>query len=100
VGDSSPAAALDDFPTWGISLDGINKFIASHGGKDAFGGKTTTQVCDDIMKDATRATQRSYCEQQRGEPFIASATVFVSHAWLYEFLDVVAALENWAARRR
>ena len=32
---------------------------------------------------------------RQGPEMIAPATVFVSHAWRHEFLDVVAALEDW-----
>jgi tetratricopeptide (TPR) repeat protein len=97
------------FPLNGITVLGMRRFIEEHGGEAALRGKTTQEVCDDALCPATLASKLSWCEQRKAEeeralvlPELASvgpATVFVSHAWRYEFLNVVAALELWESRR-
>ena len=63
----------------------------------------TTDVCDRFLKPATVDQQESYCVAFRSRPthkgHINQATAFVSHAWGHEFLDVVAALEDFDSRQ-
>jgi len=100
----------------GITLAGIKHFISSHGGEQAFAsalsdyshekglppGKTS-DVCDVFLKPATVALQESYCGLAKTDPtrsgHISQATAFVSHAWGQQFLDVVAALEDYDSRQ-
>jgi len=94
----------DGFPTLGITLAGIRSFVASQGGEAAFAGKTTTEVCEGILKPATAVTGTSFCVQEKHRGHAAAAgigvaSIFVSHAWKYRFLDVVAALEHWQQRK-
>ena len=93
----------DDFPTDGITLKGIKHFISSHGGEQAFAGLRTTDVCDRFLKPATVNLGESYCGLAKTDPtrsgHIDQATAFVSHAWGHEFLDVVAALEDYDSRQ-
>jgi len=79
----------------GIKLSSINEFYIASGGKDKLNGLTTTQVNDQYQKPITETSQLSYCEhlKQRESPSVGIATVFISHAWLYKFLDVIDALE-------
>lgn len=90
---------MDDIesPTLGISLSGILDFIETNGGKKAFSMLTTAQVCDIFIKPATFTKRESFCDMQhRAQPSrVNAANVFVSHAWGYQFLNVVDALENW-----
>ena len=87
-----------DIPRLGITLAGIRAFIASL--PTPLDGKTTTEVCP-FVKAATLASQRSFVEDRAAEggACVGDATAFVSHAWAYLFLDVVAAMEAWEAKR-
>jgi len=79
-------------------LKGIKAFIEKNGGETAFAGLTTEQVCNvEFIKHLTEASKESFCTTfaDQGSEMIAQATIFVSHAWRHEFLDVVAALEDW-----
>jgi tetratricopeptide (TPR) repeat protein len=94
-----PAADLD-FPALGITLKGIYAFLAAHGGREAFEGKTTASVCVEVMLPATQQVTASWCtlHADRADE-VGPATAFVSHAWGYEFLAVVDALEAWEGKR-
>jgi len=63
----------------------------------------TTDVCDRFLKPSTVNPGESYCELAKTDPtrsgHIGQATAFVSHAWGHEFLDVVAALEDYDLRQ-
>ena len=63
----------------------------------------TTDVCDRFLKPATVDQQESYCGLAKTDPtrsdHIGPATAFVSHAWGHQFLDVVAALEDYDSRQ-
>ena len=64
----------------------------------------TTNVCDRFLKPSTVYHQESYCVLVKNDPtdggsHIDQATAFVSHAWGHEFLDVVAALEDYDSRQ-
>ena len=62
-------------------------------------GLSTTKVCGDIVKPATRAGACAYVELLRGRrsaagvPAVARATVFLSHAWGNSFEDMIDAAE-------
>jgi len=100
---SEPSPTGDDFPTDGITLNGIKHFIESHGGEQAFTGLRTTDVCDRFLKPSTVDQGESYGGLAKTDPtrngHIGQATAFVSHAWEHEFLDVVAALEDFDLRQ-
>ena len=93
----------DDFPVFGITLKGIQAFIEVNGGTEAFSSLRTTDICEQFMKPATFEAQESFCMSLKDEESfyqtIAPATAFVSHAWGHEFLDVVAALEEYDSRQ-
>ncbi|XRB17491.1 EF-hand domain-containing protein [Pseudoscourfieldia marina] len=57
---------------------------------------TTNDVCFGIVKPATEQVKTSYAEMLSDtEPHeVQDATVFVSHAWKYTFVNVVDALSN------
>jgi len=63
----------------------------------------TTDICDVFLKPATVDQQESYCGLAKTDPtrsgYIGQATAFVSHAWGQQFLDVVAALEDYDSRQ-
>ena len=98
-------------PTDGLSLAALRAFVAEHSAEgrtfapapceaaDArslpLSELTTTQVCDRIIKPATAERRCAYStllagrSDAAGRPLVAKATVFVSHAWSYRFLDLV-----------
>jgi len=88
------ASALP-FSKAGVAVSLLEEFVDQHGGRSRFTGLTTTQVCEDILKPVTLSAQTSYCEymELQNHHKVGTATVFVSHAWLFHFLDVVNALQ-------
>jgi len=83
------------FPKDGIRLSFLAEFVLLCGGPAALQGLTTTDVNEKFVKPMTAATQQSFCEMLRSQssPNVALAHTFISHAWKYEFLDVVDALQ-------
>eukprot|EP00300_Choanocystis_sp_HF-7_P004465 c13451_g1_i1.p1 GENE.c13451_g1_i1~~c13451_g1_i1.p1 ORF type:complete len:817 (-),score=108.55 c13451_g1_i1:94-2544(-) len=89
--DSCP----DDFPRLGIRLDVFQKFIDHCGGREKLKNLTTNDVCEAFVKPETQLSKSTYCDlliaSGQGDG-VAKATVFISHAWKFLFLDVVDAL--------
>ena len=86
------------FPKEGVRLSYFNDIIDSFGGRTALAGLTTTDVCNNFVKPACEALKASYCDylsqtQIKHSCPVGKATVFISHAWKYVFLDVVEALQ-------
>lgn len=86
------------FPKLGITLDGIRHFIDINGGNSKLSGKTTTNIKDELLLPLLEKEGYlvSYCEFLKGNcgesTFTGKATLFVSHAWSYTFLDVIETL--------
>lgn len=91
----TPVDASGEFPFLGISMEGILCFIKDNGGEEKFKQKTTSEVNKDLIIFVTSSIADSYCKKFETSPFIGKATVFVSHAWNYQFLNVVKALQRW-----
>ena len=76
----------------------LNHFNLSEGtNQKAFEDFTTTDVSELILKPIVRDEQCSYCEyvENHGEGHLVGvASVFVSHAWKYTFVEVISALEH------
>lgn len=89
---------MSDFPVLGISFHGIENFIQEVGGLDAVINLTTTDVCEKYIKPLTKASNKSYCEfsviDRKDAVHFQPANVFISHAWKYNFLDVVDAMRK------
>ncbi|KAF0693447.1 Aste57867_15600 [Aphanomyces stellatus] len=90
-----PEAATD-----GLTIGFITHFINVHGGKDAFQGLTTREVCWKYVVPYTAAMELSQVDHVRdhdsnGRTYVKPAAWFVSHAWDYAFLDVVDALDTF-----
>jgi tetratricopeptide (TPR) repeat protein len=81
------------FSTVGIKLSFIAELIKDFP-EDELRKATTTDVCDKFIKPVTREYQSSFCELMTSiDPSkIGPATVFISHAWRYLFLEVLKAL--------
>jgi hypothetical protein len=78
----------------GIRVSSLSDVLEMLGGVDNLRGKTTTQV-KDIVLDLT-GPGRSLCDMMGGENgtvVVAEANWFVSHAWSYNFLDVMEAIQ-------
>jgi tetratricopeptide (TPR) repeat protein len=84
------------FPQHGVQLSFLDQFLQECGGRAALEGLTTTEVCDQFIKPMTKSSQSSYCDFLReiGHEAVGEATVFISHAWKYNFLDVVDSLTH------
>jgi tetratricopeptide (TPR) repeat protein len=107
---STDLSHLEPFSKQGISLSYLlNDFVEECGGNEVLKGLSTTEVCNSFVKPATKEFQSSYCdmllEQQKQKTehdvndndnvaAVDRATVFISHAWKYEFLHVLDALKD------
>jgi tetratricopeptide (TPR) repeat protein len=89
---------FSDLSRSGVRLSYFRAFIKMCGGRERLHGKTTFQVMEEFVKGPTKDTKLSWCDHlvSKGDPekFVATAGVFLSHAWTYEFLDVVDATER------
>eukprot|EP01041_Mallomonas_annulata_P005918 gene5918-11941_t len=92
--------ASPPFPKTGVKLRTFVEFIELCGGSDAISGFTTTDVCNKFLKPLTFMRQSSYCEllTEQEHPDVGEASVFISHAWKFTFLEVVQALSNHFGR--
>ena len=91
-----PESASRPFPLLGITIEGIFDFIDTCGGKQALEGLTTTEVCEKFVKEMTKENLSSYCDMKLSSKNsqVKRATVFISHAWKYKFLNVLDALQE------
>ena len=88
-------ASTVPFPKLGLKLSYLfNEFVELCGGRAGLEGKTTTEVNLQVYKNFTEASKLSFKQQQPGYPAVGVVTVFISHAWKYVFLDVLAALRT------
>lgn len=66
---------------------------------------TTAEVCEVLVLPRTEGTSKAfidlepYCQKTdlQGRPYVASATVFVSHAWRYNCSELLSAILDHAA---
>jgi tetratricopeptide (TPR) repeat protein len=88
-------ASTIPFPKVGITLRVFDMFIEECGGRDALAGLTTTEVCEGHLKPLTSSGATSYCELKAKllPRDVATANVFISHAWKLNFLEVVDTLK-------
>jgi tetratricopeptide (TPR) repeat protein len=85
------------FRQLGVRVRFLEEFInACTGGREGIADFTTTAICERIVKPFTEPYKLSFCDllHQSGHPGIGQATVFISHAWKYKFVDVVDALQR------
>ena len=87
------------FPKDGVKLSVFHDFIESCGGKSVLLDHTTTDVCNKFLKLQTIENKLSYCDcLKKKNDFLSykdvgTADVFISHAWKFNFLDVIATLD-------
>ena len=87
------------FPIEGLKLSFILiYFYELCGNRSGLNGKTTSDVNEVYQKKFTESSRVSFCEylkrDKQHRSAVGKATVFVSHAWKYEFLEVMDALKN------
>lgn len=94
----SDLVQLPPFPAMGVRLRVFREYVEEMGGRSAFSTTplTTKDVCDKFLKPATSGKGQSHCEMlaEKNCPDVGEASVFISHAWKYNFLDVVDALQH------
>ncbi|KAJ3295359.1 Kinesin light chain 3 [Borealophlyctis nickersoniae] len=91
---TSASDHLDGFSLLGVRLSYFDSFIDEWcGGREKLAGWTTTDVCEKVVKPRTK---KSVCDHllEKDSSAVGRATWFISHAWQYEFLDVVDALKH------
>eukprot|EP00736_Rhodelphis_marinus_P006813 Rmarinus@m.20934 len=76
----------------GVRLRIFDEFVASFGGREHFRGLTITQVFNTFLNDLTC----SYCSllKSQGQDGVGRGNVYVSHAWDFEFLEVLDSLKH------
>jgi len=94
----------DNFPKLGMKWSRFEEFIDKCGGRMALRGKSTTEVCEEYLKPMTTVIGKSYCDilvfqitstnSEQPDTTVAKATVFISHAWNSNFLEVLDAFRN------
>jgi hypothetical protein len=84
------------FPLDGMKLSGVMNFVIKCGGGDALEGLTTEDVNNRFQKEFTKDVGLSYCDMVKAEngSKVGKATVFISHAWKYKFMDLLSALKH------
>lgn len=92
---SSQQKAVDPpFPKLGVKINVFYDFIEKCGGYDAIKDLSTTDMRYRFLKKPILPVNTSYCDYLNSinHPDVGVATVFISHAWKYKFLDVLNAL--------
>ncbi len=94
--EEEPESNVDVFPKLGVTVQFLDEFVECCGGRDAVADLSTTDVCDHFVKPYTSASRLSLCDHldHCGHSCVGRATVFISHAWKYRFMDVVEALKT------
>ncbi|ORY52956.1 hypothetical protein BCR33DRAFT_182403 [Rhizoclosmatium globosum] len=94
---SEPESADTAFSLLGVKLEFFDYFIDKVcGGVENVQGLSTTEVNIKYLQPLTSESKISLCRLYEKSPLIDKATVFVSHAWKFDFLDVVDALKTHA----
>ena len=93
-GESCSDGVVLPFPKTGVTLSFASEFFTACGGRSELEGLTTTEVNEKFVKAMTAPFQSSFCDMLTNQchPAVGVATVFISHAWKYQFLDVIDAL--------
>jgi tetratricopeptide (TPR) repeat protein len=111
VSQSSPSSSVENnsaapvqlppFCTLGIRFTKLDVIIDMLGGRAALQGKTTDEVCRQHLMPLTMESKLSLCEQLDAfndqvrierQNIVGEANWFISHAWSYQFLDVMEAV--------
>lgn len=84
----------------GMSEKAFSEFITKCGGEANFVGLYTFEVVRKFIIPMTIESKKSYCEQQYtsnkdNNGFIRKASIFISHAWGCNFLDVLNSVRHF-----
>ena len=93
VDDSTPS-----MPTRGVSIEFFDVFVIRCGGREALVGLNLVEVWEQFILPKTLLSISSYCDylyEDCGEVYVGEATLMISNAWQHQFLDVVAAINNY-----
>ena len=88
--------SMANFPVRGMNLDGLTAFVKHCGGNRAFVHQdgtpmTTFDVVQAYIRPLTEASKSSYCTHahSNSQDGVGAAEVFISHAWSYNFIDLM-----------
>jgi tetratricopeptide (TPR) repeat protein len=85
-----------NFAHYGVKYCYIEEFVGLIGGRETIVGLSTSKVCE-LLRPLTATTQLSICQQlfveSRLDAVGPKADWFISHAWKYNFLEVLEAVE-------
>jgi hypothetical protein len=90
------------FDGLGVSAAFLRDFAEEH--RQAIEGLRTEQVCEKIVMTLTSKARCSYLQLLRSNPdaavrsYVGKAIVFISHAWKYDFQDVLAVMLDHAEK--
>jgi hypothetical protein len=79
-----------------VSAAFLRDFAEEH--RQTIAGLTTEEVCEKIVKVLTNTARCSYLQLLHSNPdaiarsYFGKAIVFISHAWKYDFQDVLAVM--------
>jgi tetratricopeptide (TPR) repeat protein len=93
--ESDDLQSLPPFSTLGIRFSKIETIFDMLGGRDGLKGKSTSEVNALYLKPLTLASGLALCDQLSGIEdggLVAEGNWFISHAWSYQFLDVMEAV--------
>ncbi|KAJ3377234.1 Kinesin light chain 3 [Entophlyctis sp. JEL0112] len=88
--------------TRGVRFSYLLDFVEALGGRETLIGKTTDNVNVDVVLPQTAASKLSlvdYLLREGRFDVVAESNWFVSHAWRYQFVEVVDALAHFFAGR-
>lgn len=99
VSTGSSASASEDL--LGVKFSYFEQFIAENGGRETFTGKTTSEINATVLAPICDRNGMSVCQQllQQKSSFVGKPAWFISHAWSYQFLDVIEAVGLTLRRR-
>ena len=84
------------FPKIGVKVSYFSEFYRDFAVKVS--DTKTSELCENTIKVYTKALQCSWCEyllyQNPNHPAVGDATIFISHAWEYNFIDVLESLKE------
>ncbi|KAJ3034332.1 Kinesin light chain 3 [Rhizophlyctis rosea] len=88
TGSSDTPSNAEDLPLLGVRIEFFNEFMIECGSRVKFEGLTTSDVCETFIKSLTRPGE-SICQQRKSSSMVGTSNCFISHSWVYKFLDVV-----------
>ncbi len=84
------------FQKLGVQLSYLDEFVHKCGGRKKLKGLSIAEINEKFVKPMTEEKKTSLCEMLQDEKHgsVGEATIFVSHAWQHDFLNIVNALQH------